>query len=64
MNARTASHALRFEFQRILSRPASTPRANAAMPESSGWLERLAAWADRKPIHHHRVGSWDLARLG
>lgn len=31
-----------------------TPRS-ATSPVS--WMERLAAWADRRP-QHHRLGSW------
>lgn len=27
----------------------------------AGWLERLAAWADRQPVHH-RMGSLDALR--
>lgn len=24
-----------------------------------GWIERLAAWADRQP-RHHRLGTWTM----
>jgi hypothetical protein len=31
--------------------------ARAAAAPATPWLERLAAWADRQPLHH-RLGSW------
>jgi hypothetical protein len=35
--------------RRPIATPADAPRR--------GWIERLAAWADRQPSHH-RLGRW------
>lgn len=34
-----------------------TAAAVAAALPSEGWLDRLAAWAERQPSHHH-LGHW------
>ncbi len=65
MNTRTAHfgssfhapHAALRPFRRA-PEPAQAPVQAATHP---GWVERLAAWADRQPMHH-RMGSW--TRLG
>jgi hypothetical protein len=39
-------------------RPAQRPAlASAATPPRASWLERLAIWAERQPVHR-RLGSW------
>lgn len=38
-----------------------TRPAQAACAPAPGWLERLARWAERQPVHH-RMGSYLLRR--
>ena len=42
-------------------RPAVAPGFLPA-PARPGWIERLARWADARPPHHHRLGSWTMGR--
>ena len=38
--------------------PRTAPRPTpAAVAPVTPWLERLAAWAERQPVHRH-LGSW------
>lgn len=44
-------------LRRVLPVPQSARSpARAAAAPATPWLERLAAWAERQPLHHH-VGS-------
>ena len=65
MTTLTARHSLGFApSQHTHCRAPSTPATSAAVAGVSsrvGWIERLANWADRQPVHH-RVGSWVLYR--
>lgn len=56
MNSHTAPHGLILPVPRAARRVAAVRQAPAARPAS--WIERLAAWAERQPVHH-RVGSWE-----
>jgi hypothetical protein len=48
-------------WRAALHRPAwLAPRAQATVAQpapQAGWLERLALWSDRQPVHH-RLGSY------
>lgn len=47
----------------LLQRPlARAVPANVAAAGQPGWIDRLAAWADRQPPRHHRLGAWQLQR--
>tara|TARA_R110001599_G_scaffold132724_1_gene309808 strand:+ start:233 stop:421 length:189 start_codon:yes stop_codon:yes gene_type:complete len=48
--ARTAQH-----------RTAKAAPSAAGMSSRGSWIERLADWAERRPLHR-RVGSWVLYR--
>ena len=41
-------------------RPVARPGAGAA--PHMGWLDRLAAWSERHPPVHHRMGSYTRLR--
>jgi hypothetical protein len=57
MYVRTAPHALALGVPRVAPRQASSIRPSTALALVNGWIERLAAWSDRQPMHHH-LGSW------
>jgi hypothetical protein len=62
MNTLTARHTLDLAAapvaqRRVRSAPVAAVRAAA----HNSWIERLADWADRQPVHR-RVGSWVLYR--
>ena len=59
MNARTALHRPSFFWPRIALRKA--PPVQALPARRTDWLERLAVWAEKQPVHHH-MGAWE--RLG
>jgi hypothetical protein len=65
MTTHTANHTLRFETSLVraafVQRPLAPQRAPAKTAAQPDWLERLAAWAERQPMHHH-LGSWMLQR--
>ena len=42
---------------RIALSPAFEKPAPRSATSPMSWMERLAAWADRRP-QHHRLGSW------
>ena len=44
----------------LKGRPAPKPAARREAA-STGWLDRLAAWSERQPTHHH-MGSHILGR--
>ncbi|MBA4178244.1 MAG: hypothetical protein C0505_17060 [Leptothrix sp. (in: Bacteria)] len=58
MATHTAPHRPRFALDIDSLRSALHRRAPAAAPARTvtphqPWLERLAAWAERQPVHHH-----------
>ncbi len=59
MNTHTAHHAFGFGALRhalhLPQRAAPAPTAAGAVTQ--GWMARLAAWAERQPVHH-RMGSY------
>jgi len=56
MSSHTTSFGLH-SLRTLLHTPqAARPRAVAAAAPATPWLERLAGWAERQPLHH-RVGS-------
>lgn len=61
MNTHTAPH--RFSFDRPSSalRPIILERVPALGAALANSLERLAAWAERPPLHH-RMGSFERFR--
>ncbi|MDZ4255522.1 MAG: hypothetical protein U1A72_23375 [Sulfuritalea sp.] len=61
MNSHTAPHGLILHIPRAARRPATVRRAPARTTTPASWMERLAAWAERQPVHH-RVGSWERFR--
>ncbi|MDO9071716.1 MAG: hypothetical protein Q7U73_00485 [Rubrivivax sp.] len=58
MSMQTASFGLGLHSLRTLLHTPQVAHASArgAAAPAPSWLERLAAWADRQPMHHH-VGS-------
>lgn len=62
MHSHAAHHGLNFKPLRDVlhlprrTRPFTRP-AQAAGVAPLGWLERLALWAERQPMHH-RMGSY------
>ena len=61
MNTHTAPHGFSFDLSRPALRPIIlewVPALGAALANS---LERLAAWAERPPLHH-RMGSFERFR--
>ena len=42
-------------------RPSTGAPLASASAATADWMERLATWAKRQPVHH-RMGSWE--RLG
>lgn len=62
MNIPFTPHGLNVHLPRFASRPATPVRgATTATTPLAGWLTRLAAWAERQPLHHH-AGSWERFR--
>ncbi|MBK7024949.1 MAG: hypothetical protein IPH41_16105 [Sulfuritalea sp.] len=64
MATHTADHGFSFHLPRLPHlprRPASRTRITAASAPRASWMERLAAWAERQPAHHH-AGSWERFR--
>ena len=59
MSIHTAHPAFGFgALRQALHRPQrAAPAAPATAPLAQGWLERLATWAERQPMHH-RMGSY------
>ena len=62
MNTRAACYGSALEQPRaplqLLQRQARPAGSVCAAGAGLGWMERLAAWADRQPAHR-RVGSWE-----
>lgn len=59
MNAHTAPHELRLPALSValhLPRRATAPPSTADVAKP-GWMDRLASWAERQPVHH-RLGSY------
>lgn len=69
MNTLVARHSIdstrtRAAARRVAVRPSAPACASGsatAPATGAGWVERLADWADRQPVHR-RVGSWVLFR--
>lgn len=61
MNSHTAPHGLILPVPRAARRPVAVRQAPAPAARPASWIERLAAWAERQPVHH-RVGSWERFR--
>lgn len=65
MNTNTVPHGLSLPIPhpvpRSAQRPETLPRVSAASVPGANWMERLAAWAERQPVHH-RIGSYQRFR--
>lgn len=61
MNSHTAPHGFGLRIPRAARRPTTQTRVPARTAAPASWMERLAAWAERQPVHH-RVGSWERFR--
>ncbi len=61
MTTFTAPHGFSFHLPRHPRRPATFVRGTVASAPRASWMERLAAWAERQPAHHH-AGSWERFR--
>jgi hypothetical protein len=65
MTTHTATHGFQFKTQRtgvaVVRHPAAQERPRTETAALTGWMARLAAWAERQP-NHHRLGSWMLMR--
>ena len=62
MSAQVVHHGVRFSSRAVAMplpqrRPTVAPVRFAGSPTKPTWLERLAAWAERQPMHH-RMGSY------
>lgn len=53
----TAVQGISFPRPQATRRPAVSTRAAARIASPARWMERLAAWAERQPLHH-RMGSY------
>lgn len=58
MNTHTAPHRFSFDLPRPALRPINLERVPALSVALASTLERLAAWAERQPLHHH-MGSFE-----
>lgn len=58
LTARTAVHGPRLDIARFAPRRAWLVQVPPGAQARAGWMDRLAAWAERQPVHH-RVGSWE-----
>lgn len=61
MNIPFAPHGLNAHLPRFARRPATPVPAPTTAAPRAGWMARLAAWAERQPLHHH-AGSWERFR--
>lgn len=64
MSTLTAHHGFgRGPLRALLHVPrfAPTPTAPAPSTRTTSWLQRLADWAERQPMHH-RLGSYTALR--
>lgn len=61
MNTSTVPHGLSLHIPRSAQRPETLPRVSATSVPRASWMERLAAWAERQPVHH-RIGSYQRFR--
>lgn len=65
MNTPTAAHGLNLTIAHPVPRSAKRPETLARVPATSvpdaGWMERLAAWSEKQPMHH-RIGSYQRFR--
>jgi hypothetical protein len=61
MNLHFAPHGLNFHLPRFAIHPARPVRVATTTAPLAGWMERLAAWAERQPQYHH-AGSWERFR--
>lgn len=61
MNIHTAPHGLDFPLPRVARQPAQQVRIAPLTAPRASLMERLAAWAERQPAHHH-MGSWEQFR--
>ena len=52
MNTHTAPHGFSFDLPRPALRPIILERVPAPGAALASLLERLAAWAERQPLHH------------
>ena len=69
MNSHTAAHRLSLTIAHPVAHPVprTARRAEAAaripvtVSPRASWMERLAAWAEKQPMHH-RIGSYQRFR--
>lgn len=65
MNTHTAAHGLNLTIAHPVPRTPRRAEAAARVPATSlpgaSWMERLAAWAEKQPMHH-RIGSYQRFR--
>lgn len=62
MTTHTAHYGFSFSsLSGVLHLPRWPQRATRPAERGLGWLERLALWAERQPVHH-RLGSYMLRR--
>jgi hypothetical protein len=63
MTTHIANLTLRFQMSPprtvLVQRPQAVSRVPQTTAATPGWLDRLAAWSERQPMHHH-LGSWML----
>lgn len=57
----TAPRVLDFLFPRFTQRRVSFTGTPVKTIAPAGWMERLADWAERQPVHHH-IGSHERLR--
>lgn len=57
MTTHTSPHGLSFPLPRIAPQPAQQARSATSTAPRASMMERLAAWAERQPVHH-RMGSY------
>ena len=61
MTTHTAAQGLSLPIPRTALRPETAARIPAPAAPRASWMERLAAWAERQPVHH-RMGSYQRVR--
>lgn len=57
MTAQTAPHGLSLHIPRTARRAEAAARIPVTVSPRASWMERLAAWAEKQPVHH-RIGSY------
>ncbi len=65
MNSHTTAHGLSLTIAHPVPRTARRAEAAARIPVTvsprASWMERLAAWSEKQPMHH-RIGSYQRFR--